>query len=115
MEFYINETSNQGYSGYNILLDPTHEMEQMADEIQKAKGKIPLFDDTGEYDNEDWYDFYLTCDENGVKEMYFTYGISDEYGDEIELSELDKLKAWKAVLEFFGGIKGYKKYLEEVS
>jgi len=87
-------------------------MNQIADEIQKRKGRLPLFDDSGEYDDEDWYNFYLECDLDGVFGMYFTYGISERGGNEIELSNEDKAKAFEAVLEAFGGYEKYKKYIE---
>lgn len=112
MKFYINETANMGYSPYDILLDDTNELNTIADRIQKAKGKLPLFDYSGEYDDEDWYNFYLECDENGVKGLYFVYGLDTSEGDNIKITEEDKADAFKAVCNFFGGIEEYKKYIE---
>ena len=113
MEFYISEDAADGYSPYHILLDDTKILNAIADEKQKAKGKLPLFDDSGEYDPNDWYDFFLQCDITGVKRLYYQYGMSGEYGDEILLSEREKKKAFRKVLDFFGGMKGYKEYIKE--
>lgn len=114
MTFYINETCNRGYSPYDILLDDTDELNEIADKIQKAKGKLPLFnyEEDEEYDGESWYNFFLTCDEDGVSSMYFEYGDGAEYCDEIPLTEKDKKDAFDAVLKFFGGIDEYKEYIK---
>ena len=112
MTFYINETADMGYSPYNIMVDDTRELCDMADNIQKAKGTLPLFDDSGDYNPDDWYNFYLRCDVSGVSGMYFEYGIGDIYGDEIPMTDEDKAEAFRAVLNFFGGIGGYKEYIE---
>lgn len=111
MQFYINETADMGYSPYNILLNDTKELNALADSIQKKKGEIPLFDYSGEYDDDNWYDFYLECNIDGVKGMYFTYGVGDKYGDEIKLTEQDKKDAFKAVCDFYGSIEDYKEYV----
>lgn len=111
-KFFIDETSDMGYSPYNILLDETQTMNELADKIQKAKGNLPLFDDSGDYDPDDWYNFYLECDEDGVKCMYFEYGISSEYCDEIELTEEEKQEAFEQVIKFFGSKDEYRKYIE---
>ena len=111
MTFYINETADMGYSAYCILLDDTNELNAIADNIQKAKGKLPLFDDSGKYDPNDWYNFYLRCDTEGVKGMYFEYGLDMEFGDNIPMTDEDKAEAFKAVLDFFDGIDGYKDYI----
>lgn len=113
MKFYINETAGDGYSPYNILLDDTKELNSIADEQQKAKGKLPLFDDSGEYDDTGWYDFFLECNINGVKRLYYEYGLNGEFLGEINLTEQDKMEAFKAVLDFFGGIEEYKEYINE--
>lgn len=113
MKFYIDETADMGYSPYDILLDDTNELNTIADRIQKAKGKLPLFDYSGECDTEDWYNFYLMCDEDGVIGLYFTYGLDGSIGDDIEITEEDKVNAFKAVCDFFGGIDGYKEYINK--
>ena len=113
MTFYINETANCGYSPYRILLDDTTELNAIADKQQKAKGKLPLFDYSGEYDGDDWYDFFLLCDSHGVDNLVYEYGAGMEPAGEIELSEQDKTDAFKAVCDFFGGIEGYKEYIKE--
>ena len=112
MKFHINETADEGYFPYDILIDDTKELNEKADEIQKAKGKLPLFDDFGEYDADNWYNFYLECNEKGVYGLWFEYG-SGEAGDRIEISEQDKANAFKAVCDFFGGLDGYKAYIEK--
>lgn len=113
MEFYIDDSAKDGYSPYNILLVDTNELNTIADAIQKEKGELPLFDYTQDYDADDWYNFFLECNADGVSGMYFTYGAGDEYADAIELNEEDKRKAFEAVLEFFGGLNGYKNYINE--
>ena len=112
MKFYINETANMGYSPYDILLDDTNELNSIADRIQKAKGYLPLFDDSYEYDDENWYNFYLECDSDGVKGLWFEYGIDGAEGNRIELTEEDKANAFKAVCDFFGGLDEYKHYID---
>lgn len=112
MKFYIDETADMGYSPYDILLDDTNELNTIADRIQKAKGKLPLFDYSGECDTEDWYNFYLMCDEDGVIGLYFTYGLDSSIGDDIEITEEDKVNAFKAVCDFFGGLDEYKHYID---
>ena len=111
MTFYVNETANMGYSPYCILLDDTKELNAIADKIQKAKGKLPLFDYSGEYDAKEWYNFYLECDADGVSGMHFEYGSGGEYCDTIPMTDEDKVNAFKAVLDFFGGLGAYKNYI----
>lgn len=113
MKFYISETADMGYSPYDIMLDDTHELNEMADKIQKRKGELPLFDEAAYDRGEDnWYNFFLECDENGVTGLWFEYGYGAEYGDRIELSDQDKADAFTAVLNFYGGIEGYKAYMD---
>lgn len=114
MTFYVNETANDGYSPYRVLLDDTKELNAIADKIQKAKGELPLFnyEDGEEYNGESWYDFFLICDTDGVDRLEFEYGDGMEYCDDIPLTEQDKRDAFDAVLKFFGGIKGYKEYID---
>lgn len=113
MTFYINETASDGYNPYRVLLDDTHELNMIADKNQKADGKLPCFDNSGEYDDVGWYDFFLECDTNGVKRLAYEYGLNGQPLGEIELSEQDKTNAFKAVCDFFGGIEGYKEYIRE--
>ena len=111
-KFYINESCDAGYSPFTILLDDTDQLNSIADDIQKEKWELPLFDTSGEYDPDDWYDFFLECDLDGVHGMYFQYGNCPDYCDSIELDDESKRKAYEAVLKFFGGIDGYKEYIE---
>ena len=112
-EFYINETCGDGYCPFDILLDETGYLNEIADEQQKAKGKIPLFDNSGEYDGNDWYNFFLECNENGVSRLYYEYGLSGEFGDDIEIDEVTKQNAFSKVLAYFGGLDKYKEYIKE--
>ena len=111
MDFLINETSADGYSPYEILLDDTPELNSIADCIQRKKGNLPLFDDSGEYDDQNWYDFYLRCNLDQVNGMYFEYGISGEYCDEIPMTDKEREEAYAKVLDFFGGYGEYKRYI----
>ena len=113
MKFIINETADMGYSPYTILLDDTKQMNEIADIIQKQKGELPLFDDSAEYNADDWYNFYLDCDVDGVKKMWFEYGMGGDYCDEIELTEIEKVVAFETVCDFFGGLERYRDYIEE--
>lgn len=40
-----------------IYLRDTLELCRAADTVRKAEGKLPMFDTSGEYDTEGWYDF----------------------------------------------------------
>lgn len=111
MKFVLDDSSDQ-YNPYDILLVDTSELNAIADKIQKAKGGIPLYDDSAEYDDEEWYNFYLTCDINGVKQLWFEYG-DGGVGDEIPITEQDKADAFKAVCDYFGGIEGYREYIDK--
>ena len=113
MEFYINETAGMGYCPYNILLDDTNELNSIADRIQKAKGELPLFDYTGDYDSENWYNFFLTCGKQGVDCLYFEYGMDGTYCDEIQLTDEDKVNAFNAVIDYFGSDEKYNEYIME--
>lgn len=115
MKFYINETADDGYCPFRVLLDDTKELNTIADNIQKAKGKLPLFNygDGEECDDDSWYNFYLICNRNGVDTLEFEYGDRMEYCDTIPLTEEDKKNAFDAVLKFFGGVDGYKQYIDE--
>lgn len=111
MNFHINETADDGYCPYQILLDDTNELNEIADRIQKAKGELPLFDYSGEYEGEDWYDFYLECDGNKVIALRFEYGWSGTRGGYIELTDEDKIKAYEEICKFFGSVEDYKEYI----
>ena len=112
-EFYINETCGMGYCPFDILLDDTKLLNSIADIQQKAKGERPLFDGSEDCDLEDWYNFFLECNEDGVSRLYYEYGMGGEYADEIEIDEVTKQNAFTKVIEFFGGINGYKNYIKE--
>lgn len=102
-----------GYCPYNILIEPLGRLDEEADRLQKADGKLPCFDDNGEYDDQDWYDFFFETNENGVSSLYFERGISGEYGDEIEIDEETKRNAFEVILDYYGGLEGYKEAIEE--
>ena len=42
-----------------FCLENTQELDEQADSLRRAKGFIPMYDDSGEYDEDGWYDFYL--------------------------------------------------------
>lgn len=111
----INIDSDQidGYSLIRILIDDSSYLNSIADKIQKAKGMLPLFDDSGEYDPDNWYDFYLDVNVKELKVncLYFEYGINGEYCDVIEIDDETKEYAMKTICEYYGGEDEYKKRL----
>lgn len=43
----------------NFYLHDTNELITIADNMRKEKGFLPFFDDSGEYDWDGWYNFYI--------------------------------------------------------
>lgn len=55
---------DQAYINYPVrfptvtfALRDTHELNMIADAIRKEAGELPMFDDSGEYDDQGWYNF----------------------------------------------------------
>lgn len=86
-----------------LQIESLNSLDEEADRIQKAKGKLPLFDDSGDYDSEDWYEFFFTYEEGIITGLYFQYGISHEYGDEIKIDEETKLNAQSKLEAYMKG------------
>lgn len=81
-------------------IEPLGSLEREADRIQKAKGKLPLFDYSGEYDNDDWYEFYFKLDGDKVTDLEFIYGLGGYTGDVIEIDEQTKRSAEEMIKEW---------------
>lgn len=67
-----------------LQLASTKGLDAIADELRKAEGDLPFFDDTGDYDDIGWYDFFI--DLNGYNDHHVdtciyarAYDDSDEY------------------------------------
>lgn len=109
-EIYID--SEGCYDDYPLTIPilSTIKLDNEADRIQKAKGELPLFDDSGEYDCDDWYEFHFTTNGKEVTGLYFDYGIKrmDGYG-EIDIDDITKHNAWEVICKAWGGEKKYRR------
>ena len=108
MEFVVG--CMDGYCPTHVIVEDNEELISVADKLQKAKGKLPLFDTSVEYDPDDWYNFYLELDICGdrVNALTYEYGLSGEYCGSIYLTDEQKEKAYQVVIDYYGGINKYK-------
>lgn len=112
-EIYVVEDQILGYDPRRVLIDSTNKLDSLADQIQKAKGELPLFDDSEEYNSEDWYNFYFDTDGKRVTTFYFEYGLGGDYCDEIEIDEETKRNAFEVICNYYGGYDEYQKICRE--
>lgn len=109
-EIYIDGEGCYDDYPLTIPIESTIKLNNEADRIQKAKGELPLFDDSDEYDNEDWYDFHFETNGREVTGLYFDYGIKRTNGYvKIDIDETSKRNAWEVICKAWGGEKKYKK------
>lgn len=114
-EIYVNETSDEGYSPYRILLDDTNKLNAEADRLQLAKGERVLFDlsaPEGLYDDVDWYDFFVKLTETGdIISILYRYGFNGEECGEIEIDKETKKNIRTAIDDFFS-LTTYESWME---
>lgn len=112
-EISVTEDQILGYDPHRVLIYSTNKLDAIADQIQKEKGELPLFDYEGEYNDRDWYDFYFDTDGKRVTSLYFQYGLGADYCDEIEIDEVTKQNAFEIICEYYGGFDEYQKACEQ--
>lgn len=112
-EIYVVEDQILGYDPHRVCIEDTNKLNTIADQIQKAKGELPLFDYSGEYDGNDWYDFFFVTDGKEVHELYFQYGLGADIGDEIEIDEETKRNAFEVICDYYGGYDEYQNACKE--
>lgn len=112
-DIYITEDQICGYSPMRVLIWDTHALNEEADRQQKAEGNLPLFDYSGEYDGNNWYDYFFITDGNKVTRLEYEYGIGGVPCGEIEIDETTKRNAWEVICDYYGGEEEYRKECEE--
>lgn len=112
-EICVTEDQIEGYSPYRVCVYETNELNALADYIQKAKGELPLFDYSGEYNSEDWYNFYFDTNGKEITSFYFEYGLDGDYGDVIEIDKETKQNAFEVICNYYGGYDEYQKICRE--
>lgn len=105
---------DQAYIDYPVrfptvtfYLEDTHELNMMADVIRKSEGYLPMFDDSGEYDDDGWYNFSVGI--NTFTKYHVDTAIEfvvcngsqadDEQTYLIELDETEQETLWKVLDE----------------
>lgn len=91
-EEYINTNiefadcySNEYPEAYNgvleLRIEPTGMLEKEMDKVRKAKGLVPFFDCSGEYDADRWYNFDVFCEKDNFVSLTCTIGDCEEDDD----------------------------------
>lgn len=95
---YSNEYP-EAYKGVLMLqIEPTGTLEKEMDRIRKAKGLIPFFDYSGEYDADRWYNFDVFCKKDKFVSLTCTIGDCGEDDDGTQSYDLDLDKQTEMLL-----------------
>ena len=85
-EACINTDVPMKFATVNFQLWSTGELVRLADKMRKEKGFLPMFDASGEYDCDGWYDFYIDINEISVAKLdsciMFVVGGSEQADNE---------------------------------
>ena len=109
----------------SLWINPTGTFDVIIDRMRKGMGKVPMFDDSGEYDCLGWYNYYVNMNENEVVSITANVDSTDirnrdDYNDyEIPMIKEQKKWAFDAIKqlyeskygsweEFWKGLKGEK-------
>ena len=91
----------------SLWVNPTGTFEIIIDRIRKGIGKVPMFDDSGEYDCDGWYNFYVNTTESEVLSITAEVDSLDERNREdynkyeIPLTQEQKLWVFNAIKELY--------------
>lgn len=73
-----------------VKLGSCYGLDALADELRKKEGELPFFDDSGDYDYDGWYDFYINLNgynNHHVDTCIFARAYNDSGDYYIDLSD----------------------------